>query len=79
MFMIADFEKSLLLWHKARKLRDGNQEVCFCNPFLTMTLQFFVLFSILQVKEAIENIGQTIVSSMTGAYDLVSVGECYCF
>ena len=42
MFLIGDFEKSLVLWHKARKLRKKHPEV----------------------KEAIESICQTILSSM---------------
>jgi len=46
MFLISDFEKSLVYWHKAKKLREGSQEV----------------------KDAIENIGQTIVSSMEGCF-----------
>ena len=46
MFMIADFEKSLVLWHKARKLRERNQEV----------------------KDAIDNICQTILSSLEGCF-----------
>ena len=47
MFMIADFEKSLVFWHKAKKLREKHKEV----------------------KDAIENICQTIVSSMEGCFD----------
>ena len=27
MFLISDFEKSLVYWHKAKKLREGSQEV----------------------------------------------------
>ena len=46
MFLIGDFEKSLVLWHKARKLRKKHPEV----------------------KEAIENICQTILSSMQNCF-----------
>ena len=46
MFMIADFEKSLVLWHKARMLREKS----------------------LEVNEAIEQINQTIISSMEGCF-----------
>ena len=46
MYLIGDYEKSLVLWHKAKKMRQKQPEV----------------------KEAIENICQTIVSSMTNCF-----------
>ena len=46
MFLTGDFEKSLVLWHKARKLRKKHPEV----------------------KEAIDSICQTILSSMQNCF-----------
>ena len=46
MFLIGNFEKSLVLWHKAKKLRRKHPEV----------------------REAIENICQTILSSMQNCF-----------
>ena len=46
MFLIGDFEKSLVLWHKAKKLRTQHPEV----------------------REAIENLCQTILSSMQNCF-----------
>ena len=46
MFLIGDFEKSLVLWHKAKKLRTKHPEV----------------------REAIENLCQTILSSMQNCF-----------
>ena len=67
MFLISDFEKSLVYWHKAKKLREGSQEVVNSIYDITVT-NCHNLIDVLQVKDAIENIGQTIVSSMEGCF-----------
>ena len=69
MFLISDFEKSLVYWHKAKKLREGSQEVIWSKTLrLQTTTDNFFIDILLQVKDAIENIGQTIVSSMEGCF-----------
>ena len=50
MFLMGHFEKSLLVWHKARKIRENVEEV----------------------NDAIENVGQTILTSLEGCFGLPS-------
>lgn len=47
MFLLGNFEKSLVLYHKAKSLRKG--------------IEF--------VQEAIDSIGQTIISSLENCFD----------